>query len=145
MAATTVAAVRGMTHAAFARVMSAIARVLVLDDDADFRELLEEVLIELGVRSCVTSGSLAELQRRDADALACGLAILDINLGRGQPSGIDALRWLVSRGFHGKTVFLTGHAASHPLVVEAAANARVPILTKPMEAKQIAELVQERP
>jgi FixJ family two-component response regulator len=124
--------------------MSAIARVLVLDDDADFRELLGELLIELGVRSCVTSGSLAELQRRDVDALACGLAILDINLGRGQPSGIDAFHWLVDRGFGGKTIFLTGHAASHPLVVEAATDAHVPILTKPMDASQLADLVQER-
>jgi DNA-binding NtrC family response regulator len=124
--------------------MSAIARVLVLDDDEDFRELLGEMLTDLGVRSCVIAGSLAELQRHDAEALACNLAILDINLGRGQPSGIDACRWLVARGFTGKMVFLTGHACSHPLVTEAASIAQAPVLAKPMESNQLAELVQER-
>lgn len=117
--------------------------VLILEDDADCRELLGEIL-KLGEHSCVEAGTLAELERREPEVLACDLAMIDINLGPGQPSGVDACRWLLAHGFHGKIVFLTGHADTHPLVTEAARVANASVLTKPIEADQLVELVQER-
>jgi hypothetical protein len=41
--------------------------------------------------------------------LNCTLAILDVNLGAGNPSGVDAYRWLKQERFVGRVVFLTGH------------------------------------
>jgi FixJ family two-component response regulator len=120
-----------------------MVRVLVLEDDTDLRELLGEVLLSVGADSCVFAGTVADLHRREIEVLGCDLAILDINLGPGQPSGIDACRWLVNRRFGGRIVFLTGHASSHPLVLEAARIAQASILAKPLSASRLAELVQE--
>lgn len=119
-----------------------MVRVLVLEDDTDLRELLGETLLALGADSCVITSTVAELPRREAEVLMCDLAILDINLGPGQPSGVDACRWLVNRGFGGKIVFLTGHACSHPLVIEAARIAQASILAKPLSASRLTELVE---
>lgn len=121
-----------------------MAGVLVLEDDADLRELLGEMFVALGAPACVTAGSLEELQL-DPHALGCDLAILDINLGPGRATGIDACRWLVERGFQGEIVFLTGHASSHPLVVEAAEILQARIFAKPLEASRMEELVRGLP
>jgi DNA-binding NtrC family response regulator len=120
-----------------------MVRVLVLEDNTDLRELLGEMLLALGADSCVVAGSVAELYRREVEVLGCELAIIDINLGPGQPNGVDACRWLLDRRFGGRIVFLTGHASSYPLVIEAARIAQASILAKPLSASRLAELVQE--
>ncbi|MDB4936723.1 MAG: hypothetical protein JWP87_3695 [Labilithrix sp.] len=117
--------------------------VLILDDDADLREVLSEMLLASGASSCLAAGGLDELKARAREALACDLAILDINLGPGEPSGVDASRWLVGCGFGGRIVFLTGHASSHPLVVEAAQIAHSEILAKPLDGSRLVGLLQE--
>ena len=121
-----------------------MVRVLVLEDNTDLGELLGEMLLAAGADSCVIVATVADLHRREVEALRCELAILDINLGPGQPSGVDACRWLLARRFRGKIVFLTGHAASHPLVLEAAKIAQASIFMKPLSPVRLAELVQER-
>ena len=118
-------------------------RVLVLEDDADLRTILCELLSLSGADACVGAASLAELQRQRVEALGCGLALLDINLGAGVPSGLDAYRWLKDNGFPGRTVFLTGHARSHPLVREALELTHVQVLSKPIESKVLLALVRD--
>ena len=120
-------------------------RVLVLEDDADLRFILRELLSLLGVETCVDAGSLEELQRQRAEALGCELALLDINLGAGVPSGLDAHAWLKEKGFSGKIVFLTGHAHYHPLVRQALELSNVQVLSKPIESKVLMALVSGGP
>lgn len=118
-------------------------RVLVLDDDPDMRESLAEVLALYGSGPCLCVGSLAELVARGSEALACRLAILDVNLGVGQPSGLDAMTWLLPHGFTGKVVFLTGHAHTHPLVVEARRLPNVAVMVKPVDCDWLSRLLKE--
>ncbi|WNG61731.1 response regulator [Archangium gephyra] len=117
-------------------------RVLVLEDDADLRTILCELLSLSGAEECVRAGSLEEVKRKRVEALGCGLALLDINLGAGVPSGLDAYRWLKENGFTGRTVFLTGHARSHPLVREALELTNVQVVSKPIESKVLLALVR---
>ncbi|HEX8433783.1 response regulator [Archangium sp.] len=118
-------------------------RVLVLEDDEDLRSILCELLSAVGAEACVGAGSLAELERQRVEALGCGLAILDINLGAGVPSGLEAYQWLRGNGFSGRTVFLTGHARSHPLVRQALELPHVQVLSKPIDSKVLLSLVVE--
>ena len=118
-------------------------RVLVLEDDADLRTILCELLSLSGADGCVSAGTVAELKGKHTEALGCGLALLDINLGAGVPSGLDAYRWLKDSGFPGRTVFLTGHARSHPLVREVLELTHVQVLSKPIESKVLLALVRD--
>ena len=120
-------------------------RVIVLEDDADLRTILCELLSLSGADACVSAGSVEEVRRQHAEALGCGLALLDINLGAGVPSGLDAYRWLKDKGFAGRTVFLTGHARSHPLVRQALELTHVQVLSKPIESKVLLALVRDAP
>jgi DNA-binding response OmpR family regulator len=116
----------------------AIHRVLFLDDDEDLREVVGDVLATMGV-VVEAIGSFDQLVSRDATRF--DLAVLDINLGPGTPSGIDAYRWLKDHRFGGRTVFLTGHARSHPLVAEALRLGDASVYDKPISAAEFRALV----
>ncbi len=122
-----------------------VRRVLVLEDDDDLRTLLCELLGLGGVEGCVAAASYDALVRRGGEALGCGLALLDVNLGAGVPSGLDAYRWLQEHGFSGRTVFLSGHARSHPLVQQAHTLQDVRVLSKPVGAQALLELLEDTP
>lgn len=108
-------------------------RILLVEDDKDLAELMRELLGDVGAQTYVAH-SLGEAKAQYTDVLACDLAIVDINLGEGQPSGVDVHAWLRAESFGGEIVFLTGHARSHPLVVAAAATPSTRILAKPIDA-----------
>jgi DNA-binding response OmpR family regulator len=117
--------------------------VLLLDDDEDLRSGLEELFVSEGAK-CVAVGSLEELMRDSASVLACEIAILDVNLGAGRPSGVDAYRWLRSQSFAGKIVFLTGHARTHPGVAEAY-KLGTKVLEKPVSPDTLVNLLHLEP
>src|SRR5262249_42879785 len=116
-------------------------RAFVLDDDEDVRETLGEVIAQLSGRPCLTLANLGALQREQDAALRCDLAILDINLGPGQPSGVDAFEWLKAQRFTGRIVFLTGHAEGHPLVQRAHELGSVSVLKKPIDLPELRAVV----
>jgi FixJ family two-component response regulator len=113
--------------------------VLLLDDDRLLLEMMTALFLSEGV-ACIGVGSVEELIATGERALACDLAILDVNLGPAKPSGIDAFRWLKSQSFSGRIVFLTGHARSYIGVAEAAALG-VEVLEKPMSVAGLLNLV----
>ena len=116
--------------------------VLFVEDDDDLRETcVEFVTLVLG-RRCVGIGSYNEVVALGNDVLACSAVILDINLGPGQPSGIDAYEWLRTNGYTGRIVFLTGHASTHPLVIEAMRIGDAEIFSKPIDADRIQSIVE---
>ena len=68
--------------------------VLIVDDDEMLREMLVEVLQIEGIQKCISADALGSVQKQQKEALSCGLAILDINLGPGEPTGIEVHNWL---------------------------------------------------
>lgn len=118
-----------------------VEAVLFVDDDADLREAMQDVLGVLGVRRVVTAGSLRDLEGRRGEALACQLALVDINLGRGQPNGVNVFEWLEQEGFAGRIIFLTGHANKDPSVQQAASLSGSRVASKPLTIAQLRHLL----
>lgn len=117
-------------------------RVLVLEDDVDLRDSLTAFLAMVADAQCVSAESVPEVERLGPVALQTELALLDINLGAGQPSGIDAYAWLRGHGYRGRIVFITGHASGHPLVDEARRIGGADVLSKPVPLERLTELVR---
>jgi DNA-binding response OmpR family regulator len=118
--------------------------VLLVDDDTDLRAVLCDLFDCYGAR-CTGVGSLGEMKNLLADGrLSFDLVILDVNLGAGQPTGVDAYRWLRERSFSGQVVFLTGHGRSIPGVAEAHALG-VKVLEKPVAIDDLLSLLGEKP
>lgn len=118
-------------------------RVLVLEDDNDLRTLLCDLLVASGAKACVSAGSVEAMVQQREQVLGCELALLDVNLGSGVPSGLDAYQWLRENGFGGRIVFLTGHARSHPLVRKAHEVTQARVLSKPVNAKVLMALLRD--
>jgi DNA-binding response OmpR family regulator len=119
-------------------------RVVFIDDDEELLEVVREVLGYSGLATCLVARSLAELIQQRDRVLACDLAIIDVNLGQDLPSGVDVFRWLKAQRFAGDIVFLTGHAADHPLVIAASRVGARGVFTKPIEMEELTQLVKSR-
>ncbi len=115
--------------------------VMILDDDDDLRETLAEMFqIMCGV-DAVVAPDVAGMIAVGNEVLDCQIAFIDVNLGAGQPSGIDAYHWLIDHEFHGRIVFLTGHARLQAQVEEAVTTGVAEVVQKPASAKTLCELV----
>jgi DNA-binding response OmpR family regulator len=123
--------------------MSVLVRsALIVDDDEDLRETVSDVFGLAGVERRVLAASLADVKRQTEAALGTALAILDVNLGEGQPTGVDVSHWLRERGFKGIIVFLTGHAAADARVAAAAAVPNTRVMSKPISFGELVKLVR---
>lgn len=116
--------------------------VLFLDDDEDLRDTFTDLVRSVFDRDCHGLRSYRDLVTLGDQALDCGVAILDINLGPQAPSGLEAYNWLRRRGFSGRIVFLTGHANSHPLVVEASRLGDAEVVAKPVSFDALSSLLE---
>jgi DNA-binding NtrC family response regulator len=117
--------------------------VILLDDDPDLLKVVGSLVKQKTGRECLGLRTLAELRQHRKAVMASALAILDINLGTDQPSGLDAWGWLRAERYQGKIVFLTGHGATHPLVERAAQMGEVRVYTKPLHIEQLQEMVRD--
>jgi DNA-binding response OmpR family regulator len=113
-------------------------RILICDDDPDIAEVMGEFFRDHGF-DCVITQSADEVVAHRSEALGCSLAILDVNLGQGQPSGVDVFRWLQRERFGGSVVFLTGHAVTSS-ILDGARTLGVPILSKPVGEETLLRL-----
>jgi DNA-binding NtrC family response regulator len=114
--------------------------VLFVDDSSDLRQVMELMCQSLGVE-CICVASMSAVQERVAQVLRTDLAILDVNLGPGEPNGIEIYRWLKGQNYHGKIAFLSGYARTDPQVEEATRIAGVDFFQKPLGFGQIEALI----
>jgi FixJ family two-component response regulator len=115
--------------------------VLFVDNSYDICQVFEALCQSLPEVECVCVTSMSAVLERAADALRTGLAIIDVNLGPGEPSGVEIYRWLKGKNYRGKIVFLSGHAMTDPQVEEAAKISGVDFFQKPLGFDQIEALI----
>jgi len=122
-------------------------KILLVDDDKTLLSSMGEFFEAVLGMKCILLTGLADIVAQEAEILDRDVkfAILDINLGQGQPSGIDVYQWLCDHHFQGKCVFLTGHAKDHPLVKNASLMKGVHVFEKPLEIDQLISLIKGQP
>lgn len=115
-------------------------KLIFLDDNEELREVISDLIESYLNVKCLSVKSFEDLKANARKALSCHFAILDIELGFGEPTGIDAFHWLQTHGFSGEVFFLTGHGRNHPLAVQAEKYG-AKIWEKPVSARQIIQTV----
>ncbi len=116
-------------------------RVLFVDDSSDLCQIMEIMCQSLRGVECICVLSMSAVLERAAQVLRTDLAILDVNLGPGEPSGIEIYRWLKGQNYSGKIVFLSGHTRTDPQVVAATRLPGVDFFQKPLGFSQIEALI----
>jgi DNA-binding NtrC family response regulator len=115
--------------------------VLFVDDSSDLCQLMELMCQSLPGIECICVPSMSAVLERAAQVLRTNVAILDVNLGPGEPSGIEIYRWLKVQNYRGKIVFLSGHTRTAPEVVEATKISGVQFFQKPLAFDQLEALI----
>lgn len=116
--------------------------VLIVDDDYDLRTTLGDAMQLMCDVECITVPDVPSMIALGDRTLGCSLALIDVNLGPGQPSGLDAYRWLVERGFAGRIVFLTGHARVHTEIQETVRDGKAEVVQKPASLKRLCGMLE---
>ena len=116
-------------------------RVLFVDDSSDLCQIMETMCQSLRGVECICVPSMSAVLGRAAQVLRTDLAILDVNLGPGEPSGTEIYRWLKGQNYSGKIVFLSGHTRTDPQVVEATRVPDADFFQKPLGFSQIEALI----
>jgi len=111
--------------------------VVVIDDDAGFRESVERLLRSAGLHA-LPFASIAEFTKAEPpDGPTC--LVLDVRLP-GQ-SGLDLQRELAAAGRHLPLIFITGHG-DIPMSVQAMKGGAIEFLTKPFRDQDLLEAIQ---
>jgi FixJ family two-component response regulator len=114
-----------------------VPTVFIVDDDADVRESLQELLESVGLHSQSFRTAQEFLAVGRGDAPSC--LILDVRLPG--ISGLDLQHELKRRRTNIPIVFLTAHA-DVPMSVKAMKSGAVEFLTKPFRQQDLLDAVQ---
>jgi DNA-binding NtrC family response regulator len=126
--------------------MGVVDSVVLVDDDVDLCDAVGDVLLTVGVHECLAFASLAQVQARAYDVLHSELAILDINLGYDNPTGVDVFNWLRGEGYTAPIVFMTGHATLDPRLAAALELPNTCLMLKPFSVDAlVGALRREKP
>lgn len=113
------------------------ADVLVIDDEADIRELLELALLRMGLR-CDTAGSVAEARERLASG-SYRLCLTDMRLPDGD--GLDLVAH-IQQAHAGLPVAVISAHGSIDTAIRALKLGAFDFVTKPVEVKAVRALVE---
>lgn len=111
--------------------------VYIIDDDADVRESLQELLASVGLRSQSFGTAQEFLSVVPADGPSC--LVLDVRLPG--ISGLDLQRELKRGRINIPIIFLTAHA-DVPMSVKAMKSGAIEFLTKPFRQQDLLDAVQ---
>jgi FixJ family two-component response regulator len=112
--------------------------VFIIDDDADVRESIQDLLESLGLRSEAFETAEEFLRSKRSEGPSC--LVLDVRLPG--VNGLDFQRRLVDAGFQIPIIFITGHA-DIPMTVKAMKSGAVEFLTKPFLDKDLLSAIQQ--
>jgi len=119
--------------------MNAVAErplVLIVDDDADVRDSLHELLLSVGLDAAGFGSPRELLDANLPDRTGC--LVLDVRMPGA--SGLDLQHQLAANGDAKPVVFLTGHG-DIPMSVQAMKAGAVDFLTKPVRDQALLDAV----
>ena len=113
-------------------------KVLIVDDDASARKILQSRLRAMNVQVLVASGGSEALEqiRRETPSIV----LLDLQMPK--MSGIDVLRSLKREGLEATVIVVTAHATIET-AVEAMKEGAYDFITKPFERAQIVRMIRQ--
>lgn len=120
-------------------------KILILDDDTFMLKLLSKMLVKLGYADIVTcdNGSDA-LKKIDQTETHPDLILLDLNMP--DMDGIEFVRYLVDRNYHGTLILVSGEDERMLRTAEKLVHAhKIPMpgyLHKPVDPVKLAEILQ---
>ena len=112
--------------------------VLIVDDDAQMRESLRNLIRSVGLRAELFASGQEFVQSRHPDAPSC--LVLDVRMPG--LSGLDLQKQASEAGLEIPIIFITGHG-DIPMSVRAMKAGAVEFLTKPFRDQDLLDAIQQ--
>ena len=113
--------------------------ILIVDDNADIRNILNELILDAGYKTRVAANynqALAEIDKKMPD-----VAILDVKLDKGDNDGIELLSHIKSKNNDVPVIIITGHA-NVELAVSALKHGAFEFIEKPFDKTRLLNFVK---
>ena len=108
--------------------------ILIVDDNADIRNILNELILDAGYKTRVAANynqALSEIDKKIPD-----VAILDVKLDKGDNDGIELLSHIKSKNNDVPVIIITGHA-NVELAVSALKHGAFEFIEKPFDVVSV--------
>ena len=106
--------------------------ILIVDDNADIRNILNELILDAGYKTRVAANynqALTEIDKKMPD-----VAILDVKLDKGDNDGIELLSHIKSKNKDVPVIIITGHA-NIEMAVNSLKHGAFEFVEKPFDVK----------
>ena len=113
--------------------------ILIVDDNADIRNILKELIHDAGYKTRVAANynqALSEIDKKMPD-----VAILDVKLDKGDNDGIELLSHIKSKNNDVPVIIITGHA-NVELAVSALKHGAFEFIEKPFDNTRLLNFVK---
>ena len=113
--------------------------ILIVDDNADIRNILNELIVDAGYKTRVAANynqALSEIDKKMPD-----VAILDVKLDKGDNDGIELLSHIKSKNNDVPVIIITGHA-NVELAVNALKHGAFEFIEKPFDKTRLLNFVK---
>ena len=113
--------------------------ILIVDDNADIRNILKELILDAGYKTRVAANynqALAEIDKKMPD-----VAILDVKLDKGDNDGIELLSHIKSKNSDVPVIIITGHA-NVELAVSALKHGAFEFIEKPFDKTRLLNFIK---
>ena len=113
--------------------------ILIVDDNADIRNILNELILDAGYKTRVAANynqALSEIDKKIPD-----VAILDVKLDKGDNDGIELLSHIKSKNNDVPVIIITGHA-NVELAVSALKHGAFEFIEKPFDKTRLLNFIK---
>ena len=114
------------------------AEVLIVDDNADIRNILNDLIIEAGYTTRVAANynqALKEIDKKIPD-----VAILDVKLDKGDNDGIQLLMHIKSKDNDVPVIMISGHA-NIEMAIESLKHGAFEFVEKPFDQTRLLNFI----
>ena len=114
------------------------AEILIIDDNADIRSILNDVIIDAGYKTRVAANynqALTEIDKKLPD-----VAIIDVKLDKGDNDGIELLSHIKSKNKDIPVIIISGHA-NIEMAVKSLKSGAFEFIQKPFDQERLMNFV----
>ncbi len=115
------------------------AEILIVDDNADIRNIINELIIDAGYKTRVAANynqALAEIDKKLPD-----VAILDVKLDKGDNDGIELLSHIKSKDKDVPVIIISGHA-NIEMAVKSLHEGAFEFIEKPFDQERLLNFIK---
>ena len=113
--------------------------ILIVDDNADIRKILNELIIDAGYKTRIAANynqALTEIDKKIPD-----VAILDVKLDKGDNDGIELLSHIKSKNKDVPVIIITGHA-NVEMAVNSLKHGAFEFIEKPFDQERLLNFIK---